>query len=354
MLKIIHCADVHLGSKMEAKLPKEKAEERRGEVRKTFHRMVEYAKKEGVRAILLAGDVFDSDRPLKRDKEFFYDVVKGNPEIDFLYLRGNHDGEESYVEGGIENLKTFSEEWTGYDYKDVYISGIEISRENALSLYSTLKLDEHRKNIVMLHGQIASASGMDKINLNKLSEKNIDYLALGHIHSYSENRLDERGRYAYSGCLEGRGFDECGEKGFVILEIGEGITHRFIPFAQRKIEEYSVDISGTGNYYGAYQILKNRINFDPNNLYRLYLVGEIDYDHDTLAEDIARLLSNECYFVSVKDKTLQKIDPLAYEGDVSLRGEFVRVVLGNSEWDAERKSRIITIGLKALNDREVE
>ena len=39
MLKLIHCADVHLGSKMEAKLPKEKAEERRGEVRKTFHRM---------------------------------------------------------------------------------------------------------------------------------------------------------------------------------------------------------------------------------------------------------------------------------------------------------------------------
>ena len=47
MIKFIHCADVHLGSKMEAKLPKHKVEERRVEVRKTFHRMVEYAKKRG-------------------------------------------------------------------------------------------------------------------------------------------------------------------------------------------------------------------------------------------------------------------------------------------------------------------
>ena len=29
MLKIIHTADIHLGSKMEAKLPKEKSEERK-------------------------------------------------------------------------------------------------------------------------------------------------------------------------------------------------------------------------------------------------------------------------------------------------------------------------------------
>lgn len=354
MLKLIHCADVHLGSKMEAKLPKEKAETRRGEVRKTFHRMVEYAKREGVRAILLAGDIFDSDRPLKRDKELFYDVIKGNPEIDFLYLRGNHDGEESYTEEGPENLKTFSEEWKGYDYGEVYITGLELSRENALSLYSTLKLEKNRKNIVMLHGQIAAASGADKINLNKLAEKNIDYLALGHIHSYGENRLDDRGRYAYSGCLEGRGFDEVGKKGFVLLEIGEELVSKFVPFAERTIDEYSVDIGGTENYYDAYRVIKERVKFNPVNLYRICLVGEITYENDTLADDIEKLLSGDCYFVSVKDKTLRKLDPSEYEGDLSLRGEFVRTVLANPDWSEERKRRIVSLGLKALTEGEVE
>ncbi len=353
MLKIIHCADVHLGSKMEAKLPKNKVEERRIEVRNTFDRMVEYAKKEGVSVILLAGDVFDSDRPLKRDKEFFYKVVEKTPEIDFLYLRGNHDGEESYIET-LPNLKTFSEAWSAYEYGELSVSGIEISRENAQSLYSTLQLDGNRKNIVMLHGQIGGASGMDKVNLNKLADKNIDYLALGHIHSYSENKLDGRGRYAYSGCLEGRGFDECGEKGFVLLTVDESIESKFIPFAARTIEQYFVDITGTDGDYTATRKVREAVKFHPDDLYRIELVGEIDYEHDTLAQDVANNLKNECYFLSVKDRTLQKIDPVSYEGDISLRGEFVRAVMNDPAWTDEEKSRIVALGLKALSGREVE
>ena len=354
MQKFIHCADVHLGSKMESKLPKEKADERRAEVRSTFHRMVEYAKKEGIRAILLSGDVFDSDRPLKRDKEFFYDVVKGNPEIDFLYLRGNHDGKESYTEEGIDNLKTFSNEWSGYHYDDVYICGLEISRDNAQSMYSTLKLDKDKINLVMLHGNVEATTGVDKVHVGKLADKNIDYLALGHIHSYSENKLDDRGRYAFSGCLEGRGFDETGEKGFVLLEIEDGVNSMFIPFAQRTIETMDVDVSDTQNGYEAYQKIKSQVKFTPDNLYRIQLVGEIAYEGETLAEDVERLLANECYFVSVKNHTLRKMDSSEYEGDLSLRGEFVRAVLANADLPDERKRQIITLGLKALAGQEVD
>lgn len=354
MLKLIHCADIHLGSKMEAKLPKEKAEERRAEVRKTFHRLIEYAKREGVRAILLAGDIFDSDRPLKRDKEFFYDAVKGNPEIDFLYLRGNHDGEESYTEEGIANLKTFSSEWTAYEYGDTVVHGIELVKENALSLYTTFKAEKNRKNIVMLHGQISPSSGADKINTAKFAEKHIDYLALGHIHSYSQNKLDDRGMYAYSGCLEGRGFDETGEKGFVLLEISEKVEGRFIPFAERTVCEEFVDVTDTQNGYGAYQIVKAQVKFNPKNLYRIHLVGEIGYDNDALSQDLEKLLSNDCYFVSVKDGTQRKIDLTAYEGDISLRGEFIRTVMARSSWSEEKKRQVIALGLKALSGREVE
>ena len=353
-MKLIHCADVHLGSKMEAKLPREKAEERRSEVRATFLRMVEFAKKEGVRAILLAGDVFDCDRPLKRDKEFFYEVVKGTPEIDFLYLRGNHDSEESYTETNLENLKTFGEEWNGYSYDDVYICGIEISAQNAMSLYSTLKLDKSKKNVVLLHGQTAQSMGVDKIVLSKLTDKNIDYLALGHIHSHTEEKLDGRGRYAFSGCLEGRGFDEMGEKGFVLLDIDEGITSRFVPFSKRVIEEKSVDISDAENSYDAYLKIKNAVDFRPENLYRVNLLGEIGFDHETLAEEMENLLTSACYFISVKDKTLQKINPLEYEGDASLKGEFVRSVMARTDWSDERKRQVITLGLKALTRGEVD
>ena len=354
MQKFIHCADIHLGSKMESKLPREKVKERRVEVRTTFRKMVEYAKENGVRAIMLSGDVFDSDRPLRDDKAAFYKIVRDNPEIDFLYLRGNHDGKESYTEAGLDNLKTFTTEWSGYEYDGVYICGLEISRENAKSLYSTLKLDKDKKNLVMLHGNVESAMGVDKVNVGKLADKNIDYLALGHIHSYSENKLDDRGRYAFSGCLEGRGFDETGEKGFVLVEVDEEVKTTFVPYAKRTINECFVNISSTKDLYDVATEVRTQVRFNRNDLYRIELVGEISYDVEGLAEKLEEELADDCYFISVKNKTTQKINPAEYEFDTSLKGEFVRTVWAKGDMSEARKSEIITLGLKVLAGEEVE
>ena len=59
-------------------------------------------------------------------------------------------------------------------------------------------------------------------------------------------------------------------------------------------------------------------------------------------------------FISVKNFTVRKIDPKAYEGDASLRGEFVRAVLAKTDIDEARKREIITLGLKVLAGQEVE
>ena len=53
-MKIIHCADLHLDSRMNANLEKDKAKERKGEILHTFERMITYAAENGVSAILIA------------------------------------------------------------------------------------------------------------------------------------------------------------------------------------------------------------------------------------------------------------------------------------------------------------
>lgn len=353
MIKIIHCADVHLGSKMDSRLPAEKAVERRAEVREAFRDMVRYASDNGVKIILLSGDVFDSDRPVRKDKEFFYSVVKGYPEIDFLYLRGNHDGEQRYEEKP-DNLKTFSSEWTLYEYGNVTISGIELAADNARSVYSTLNLPPENLNIVMLHGQIADTEGRDKINLLKLRGKNIDYLALGHLHAFRAGRIDERGEYAYSGCLEGRGFDETGEKGFVLLTVEDRITAEFIPRSKRKIVEVSADVSDAEDAFSACNLACDAVKCAKDDLVRLTLTGEIPFDSENLALDVAKRLSGDYYFVSVKDKTARRFDVDALSLDKSLKGEFIRTVLNDNTIPQELKSRVISAGLKALAGREVE
>ncbi len=352
-MKIIHCADIHLGSKIEAKLPKDKADVRRREVRTAFSNMVDFAKNEGACAILLSGDVFDSACPFKNDKEYFYGVVRKNVEITFYYLRGNHDNQTGY-EQELPNLKLFSNEWQSYDLGEVVISAIETGEGNARSLYSTLNLQKNRCNIVMLHGQVGSEQGEDKVDLSSLRNKNIDYLALGHIHRYEQNKLDERGVWAYSGCLEGRGFDECGQKGFVLLNIENGkITPTFIKNSIRIIHEIHVDITDCHDAYDAQQTVLARAKCSAKDLVCIVLEGEIDFDNEGLDKDVADCLEDKTFFVNVKDKTTRKFNVAALAGDVTLKGEFIRAVLGDTNIPENEKSAVIALGLRALSGREV-
>lgn len=352
-MKILHCADIHLGSKMESKFPKEKSDERKRELRAAMSRMVEYAKRNDIKVIILAGDIFDSDRPLKKDKEFFYSVVRNTPEIDFLYLRGNHDTLESYTEYGLENLKTFSDVWTSYDYGDAVITGLEITENNALSMYSSLNLEKGKNNIVVLHGQVGNTSGLCKIQLSKLRNKNIDYLALGHIHTFSSGKIDERGQYIYSGCLEGRGFDEFGQKGFVEIITDEKISFNFVANSSRVFEEITVDLSDTEDLFTACQKVQSFIKSKPSDIVRVNLSGEITYDNEGLDKEIEKQLEHKYYFISVKNATYVKYDATSVDGDVSLRSEFIRAVL-QSDYSEEDKNAIISCGLKALRGGEVE
>ncbi len=344
-MRIIHCADIHLGSKIDG-FPKEVSENRKIEVRNTFLRMVEFAKREGISVILLAGDVFDREKPYKKDTDFFYDVVDKNSEIDFLYLRGNHD--EAGERRELPNLKTFSAEWSGYEYGEVVISGIELTKENRRAYYSTLQLDEKKTNIVTLHGQLG-----DEINLTKLRDKHIDYLALGHVHEFSQGSVDGRGRYAYSGCLEGRGFDETGVKGFVVIDTEKPFSFAFQPFSKREIHKAEIDVTGLCEGHAMAQRAKAEINLQREDIYRIELVGEVEAEVDEFAADVRAYLGGACEYLSVKDCTKKKIDYAAYEKDPSLRGEFVRAVM-EEELSEEDRAQIIAYGLKALAGREVD
>ena len=235
-MKIIHCSDLHLDSRMESNLPAAKAQARNIEICKTFSRMAEYAADKDVQAVLIAGDLFDTERVTSRTVDYILSVIQQKSQIDFLCLRGNHDGTgQAFLGRDLpENLQTFSDTWMYYHYnEDVCIAGVELTEKNFSHIYDALSLRMEDINIVMMHGQDSTQFGPDLVCLPALKGKGIAYLALGHRHSYYTGRLDMDGVYCYSGCLEGRGFDECGEKGFVQLDIAPNgkITQTFVPFA---------------------------------------------------------------------------------------------------------------------------
>ncbi len=355
-MKILHTADIHLGSKIESKFPREKSNIRKKELLESFRKMIEYANESDIKIILLSGDVFDKDKPTIKDKEYFYKAIKQNPQITFYYLNGNHDKEGSYTESDISNLKTFTKDkFTYYDEGGICICGIEMNQSNYRSFYSQLSLDKNNINIVMLHGDATDSFGMDKVKIDNLRNKNIDYLALGHIHSYQSGKIDDRGIYAFPGCLEPRGFDECGEKGFIVLDINDGlISHEFIPFSKRTIYQRNIDVSGAKDFYDIESIVKHEVSdINKDNILRINLIGELEAGIDFDEKDIEVSLSSY-FFVNVKNKTTLKINISDYEDDKSLIGEFIRGVYGNDKYTLEEKYKLINMGLRLINGKEVE
>lgn len=351
-MKIIHTADIHLGSQLKSKFTNEISRQRKAEVTDTFLRMVEFAEENDVHAILLSGDVFDSEKEGLKEKKTFFDTVKKHSKIDFLYLNGNHDEMGSYAEE-IPNLKKFgAEELSTYEYGSIAVSGIEITDKSAETFYDKIKLPEDKINILMLHGEISDTKGNDKIKLKELKDRGIDYLALGHIHSFGEGKIDERGTFAYPGCLEGRGFDECGEKGFILLEIGENINRKFVPFAKRTIHELKMELTGDETF----EDIKNKVleatkDIKNDDIVRIELNGEIDAGIEIGEEDV-KLWTKRFYFVNVKIDLLPKINPADYKSDKTLTGEFIRLI-ESRDYDEKMKIKLIALGLKAINGRDL-
>ena len=364
-MKIIHTADLHLDSKLESNLSAAQAKQRRSELLDTFSRMVAYAQQHEVSVVLIAGDLFDKPHVRKGAKRRVLEEIMGHPSIDFLYLQGNHDRTDflsDLEEKDIpENLKRFQEKkWVSYSYGGVVISGRELSDENYKTISVNLILDESKYNIVTLHGQESHYAGRDRTHIIQIplfKNKHIDYLALGHIHSYQCGRLDDRGIYCYPGCLEGRGFDECGEKGFVLLEIDEEsgtLQHTFVPFAKRQLHEISVQVTeGMAMPDILDAIREAASDIDKEDLLKVVLTGVTELDFDVDCERITHVFESEFYFFKVYDETGTRIDYERFAGDRSLKGEFVRL-LEKEDMPEEERAIIVELGMKAILGEEIE
>ncbi len=355
-MKIIHCSDLHLDSRMESNLTPQQAQQRNAEILTTFSRMVTYGEEHGVSVILIAGDLFDTDRISESTVSCVLDRISRSPKIDFLYLRGNHDESRRAFCGRElpENLRLFEDSWKRYSYEDVAIYGIELTKDNCLSLYDSLSPDSQSLNIVALHGQVSTQPGEDCISLPQLRNKHIHYLALGHLHSYQREKLDLTGEYCYCGCLEGRGFDECGEKGFVLLNTeNHRIEASFVPFAKRTLYDLPVDITGLSSVsqiLGAMKTAAEKVSSE--SLVKFTLTGTYTLDTQKDLSFLQNMLSPNYYFVKIKDESRLAIEKESYENDISLKGEFVRMVMA-SDLSQEDKERIICTGIQALSGEAI-
>lgn len=203
-------------------------------------------------------------------------------------------------------------------------------------------------NLGVLHGDLgAPGSRYGPISESDVAESGLDYLALGHVHTYS-GLLKFGGTWcAYPGCPEGRGFDECGEKGILYLELEKGgCRAEFIPVCCR---QYMVLTAEADNIAAALP------GGTENHICRLVLTGETDAAPDLTA--LYQQLSPRFYALQLRDRTTLRRDIWEAAEQDSLRGLFLRRMRKNydsaaTEAEKERVVQAVRWGLAALDGGE--
>lgn len=347
-MRILHTSDIHLDSALTARLPAARVRERKAELFASFKALSAEALKLGCQAMIIAGDLFDCERISRRAAERTLSVIESYPELDYLYLPGNHE-RYALLQMGLElpeNLKIFSEDWSYFDYGEVRIGGASELREGICRGFDA----SGALNIGVLHGTLADRGTEDFIGADDLSASGIDYLALGHYHSYGVYKPCESKEAVYCGVPEGRGFDEAGTKGYVLIEADRGrIKHSFHPFARRTLHILRADVSTVERRSELARICDGVLGAIPScDLVSLKLVGERAPSFNVDIDMLTAEYKERFYYFEVKDESRLRICKEDYELDKSLKGEFIRLALARDGLPEEDREEIIKLGLSAL------
>ncbi len=363
MVKILHAADFHLDSAYGA-LGEEQARARRQESRELVRQLVDYANEQGAAVMLLAGDLFDSDEFFSQTGE---DLALALSRFDgrAFIAPGNHDfcAPGSAYDRILwpENVHVFREDklervdlpeyqcsvW-GAGFTAPYV-------EDCRVLEGFTAPDDGWTHLLVLHGDLgAKGSRYRPLTAEQLAATGADYAALGHQHAFSGVHTAGKTAWAYSGCLEGRGFDELGEKGFLCGTVSPGKAEmRFVPFGARRYEILRVDVTDSQPLAAVSGALPRDTEKD---VYRVILTGETDAPVrlDWLQQELA----NRFYALELRDQTRMKQDLWERCGDDSLRGLFLRELRKKYDAaadEAERKKieQAVRFGLAAMDNREM-
>lgn len=359
MVKILHAADFHLDSAFVA-LSEEQARQRRQESRETVERLVDYANDHGAQLMLLAGDLFDGDNVYSQTGETLCAALsRFTGQV--VIAPGNHD---SYQHKSVyarialpENVHVFTgaeQAHFAFPQYGCTVYGAAFTGEDEPA-WPGFSVTGDEIAIGLLHGEVGVNHGNYRpISVDSIAKSGLSYLALGHVHQYSGIQMAGETAWAYPGCLEGRGFDELGEKGFLFGEVDrDGVKLRFVPFATRRYALLEVDVTD-GEPLGA--ILRRLPLQTEADIYRIVLTGEVSegIQLNALSEELAPRF----YALELRDKTRAAQDIWARQDEDTLRGLFLqnlrrKVEAADSEEEKEKLEQAVRFGLAAMDNREI-
>ena len=361
-IKILHAADFHLDSAF-AGLSGEQAKLRRRESRQLLERLSNYVNQNDVQIVLLAGDLFDSATTYRETVEVLIDALAGMNARVFI-APGNHDFYSARSPYAAlrwpENVHIFkTREIERLELPElgcaVYGAAFTDAAQETSLLDGFTAPDDGLTHLMVLHGDLTVAEARyDPVTREQIAASNLDYLALGHTHKFGGVETAGRTAYAYSGCPEGRGFDELDDKGFLCGTVEHGeVDIKFVPFAKRHYRILRVDVTDQKPEDALQAAMPETAASD---LCRVIFSGETD-ERGVDIKVIQERFAPDFFHLELRDETRMRQDIWAHAQEDSLRGLFLRELHGQYEAADEagrrRVERAARFGLAALDRRDL-
>ena len=361
-VKIVHAADFHLDSAFGA-LTLEQAKLRRREGRELLERLSNYVNQNNVDIVLLAGDLFDGEITYRETVEVLRDALASMSARVFI-APGNHDyysAKSLYATlPWPENVHVFkTREIERVELPElrcaVYGAAFTDAAQETSLLDGFTAPDDGLTHLMVLHGDLnAAETRYCPLTKEQIAASKLDYLALGHTHLHDGFHRFGSTVCAYAGCVEGRGFDELGEKGFLSGKVeGSEVDIKFVPFAKRRYEILSVDVTDKAPSDALTAALPESTARD---LYRVIFTGETD-ERGVDLKKIEERFAADFFHLELRDKTHIRQNIWARSEEDSLRGLFLRDL--RQKYDAadaderEKIERAVRFGLAALDGRDL-
>lgn len=364
MIRILHCADLHLDTPFSLHTPRE-AERRRTELRADFTSVTLYIRTYGVQLCLISGDLFDSEVVTPETRALLEKELAACPDCQFVIAPGNHDPLGAHSPYRLlhwpAHVHVFSPQKECVHLEDlntdVYGFGFDGTngRQNPLTGYP--KKDASRLNILCCHGEWNGGSDSENAPFSRadLAGCGFDYVALGHIHKGTGVQREQDVFWAYPGCIEGRGFDETGEKGVLVGTLDKGAADlSFFRISKRRYEIATCDVGGCDRMQALERARAVVRAYGADTALRLLLQGEVCDGLLLLPEELTDGVGAP-YALEIVDQTRLTPSFTELEQSGTLKGVFYRWVQEQKQEtsDPDLLDEVLRYGLLALDDRNI-
>ena len=371
MAKLLHTSDVHLGKRLSGL---GKAGDRvRSAIKTAFSDVIDTAISEKVDALLIVGDLFDSNNVSTSLVRFALGEIRRLGEIPCLVLPGIRDPvEEGSVLLGVghdekpSNMSIF----TNPEHPTVHLEDQKLTfygipsipgRTAANPITAVKRKNNEGRHILLAYGAYSApdsaGSGDSSFTLGDIDGSGFDYVALGHMHSFFE-LPSARTKAAYSGSPETFAVDQTGAGQVLIVDIGDQVSLRRKNTGKavwRQLElpsdsfRYTIEVEQ--------EIQKHA---DENMVLRVRLTGRSSSDGFINIDGIIDQLGDSFMHLSISDETEWEPRDLLELNlpPTTILGQFIRKVTDAIEQAEEpERKQLLSEGLRTgyalLSGRDV-